>query len=847
MANTFQGERITPINIEEEMKDSYLDYSMSVIVSRALPDVRDGLKPVHRRILYGMMELGLGPTRGYKKSARVVGDVMGKYHPHGDLAIYDTLVRMAQDFSMRYPLVDGHGNFGSIDGDGAAAMRYTEVRLTRAAEEMLADIEKETVDFVPNYDETLKVPSVLPTKLPNLLVNGSSGIAVGMATNIPPHNLREIVTACCQVIDNPAITVDELMHTVIAPDFPTGGIIYGMSGVREAFRTGRGRIVVRAKVNTETVKSGRDRLVVTEIPFQVNKSRLIEKIADLVNDKLIEGIADIRDESDRDGMRLIIELKRDAPEDIILNQLFKHTPLQSTFGVIMLALVDGVPRVLDLKQALEYFVEYRHEVVVRRLQFDLRQAEERTHILEGLQIAIDNIDEVISIIRAANSPDVARLELMSAFDLSEKQAQAILDMRLQRLTGLERQKLADELRALRELIVELKHYLEDRAARMELIKDELREVAEKYGDNRRTEIVEDGEELSLEDMIAEEDMVITISKAGYIKRFPVSGFRRQLRGGRGSTGAATKEEDAIQHLFVASTHHYLLFFTDKGRCYWLKVYEAPQMGRAAKGKAIINLIDIEPGEKIRAVVNVSEFREDQYILMATKNGLVKKTSLSAYSNPRRMGIIAINILEGDELIGAAITDGSNDVILGTSAGKAVRFHESDVRPMGRGTKGVIGARLPRGATVVGMVVVKRGGTLLVATEKGYGKRSDIEDYRITKRGAQGVITVRTNDKTGRMIAIMEVVDQDDLMIITAAGVVIRQSVGLIRTIGRATQGVRLIRLDEGDSIADITKVIREDEEAEGVENGNSGFTIEEDSEEKNEEENEKKSENFGEK
>jgi len=827
MANTIQGERITPLNIEEEMKDSYLDYSMSVIVSRALPDVRDGLKPVHRRILYGMMELGLGPTRAYKKSARVVGDVMGKYHPHGDLAIYDTVVRMAQDFSMRYPLVDGHGNFGSIDGDGAAAMRYTEVRLTRAAEEMLADIDKETVDFVPNYDDTLKVPSVLPSKLPNLLVNGSSGIAVGMATNIPPHNLREIVTACCQVIDNPAITVDELMQTVIAPDFPTGGIIYGMSGVREAFRTGRGRVVIRAKVNSETVKSGRDRLVVTEIPFQVNKSRLIEKIAELVNDKRLEGIADIRDESDRDGMRLVIELKRDAPEDIILNQLFKHTPLQSTFGVIMLALVGGVPRVLNLKQALEYFVEYRHEVVLRRLQFDLRQAEERAHILEGLQIAIDNIDEVISIIRAANSPDVARLELMSAFELSEKQAQAILDMRLQRLTGLERQKLADELRGLRELIVELKHYLEDRGARMELIKEELREVAEKYGDNRRTEIIEDGEELSLEDMIAEEDMVITISKAGYIKRFPVSGFRRQLRGGRGSTGAVTKEEDAIQHLFVASTHHYLLFFTDKGRCYWLKVYEAPQMGRAAKGKAIINLIDIEPGEKIRAIVNVPEFREDQYILMATKNGLVKKTSLSAYSNPRRAGIIAINILEGDELIGAAVTDGSNDVILGTSAGKAVRFHESDVRPMGRGTKGVIGARLPKGATVVGMVVVKRGGTLLVATEKGYGKRSNIEDYRITKRGAQGVITVRTSDKTGRMIAIMEVVDQDDLMIITAAGVVIRQGVGLIRTIGRATQGVRLIRLDEGDSIADITKVVREEEEAEGVDNGGAQFTIEE--------------------
>jgi len=827
MENTIQGERITPINIEEEMKDSYLNYSMSVIVARALPDVRDGLKPVHRRILYGMQELGLGPTRAHKKSARLVGDVMGKYHPHGDLAIYDTVVRMAQDFSLRYPLVDGHGNFGSIDGDGAAAMRYTEVRLTRVAEEMLADIDKETVDFVPNYDETLKVPSVLPAKLPNLLVNGSSGIAVGMATNIPPQNLREIVTACCQVIDNPAITVDELMQVVLAPDFPTGGMIYGMNGVRDAYRTGRGRIVIRAKVNTETVKAGRDRLVVTEIPFQVNKSRLIEKIAELVNDKLIEGIADIRDESDRDGMRLVIELKRDAPADVVLNQLFKHTPLQSTFGVIMLALVDGVPKVLTLKEMLEHFVHHRHEVVVRRTQFELKEAKAREHILEGLQIAIDNIDEVIEIIRAAQSPEVARLELMSAFGLSEKQAQAILDMRLQRLTGLERQKLADELRALKELIVELSHLLEDRQARMNLIKEELIELAEKYGDNRRTEVVEDGEELSLEDMIAEEDMVITISHAGYIKRFPVSGFRRQLRGGRGSTGAATKEEDAVQHLFIASTHNYLLFFSDKGRCYWLKVFKAPQMGRAAKGKAIINLIDIEPGEMIRAIVNVSEFRDDQYIIMATRNGTVKKTSLSAYSNPRRMGIIAINILEGDELIGAAVTDGTNDVVLGTSGGKAVRFHESDVRAMGRGTTGVRGVRVRDGAYVVGMVVVKRGGTLLVATEKGYGKRSNIEDYRVTKRGAQGVLTVRTNDKTGRMIAIMEVVDQDDLMIITANGVVIRQGVELIRTIGRATQGVRLIRLDEGDSIADITKVVREEKETEGVERVDAPFTLEE--------------------
>jgi DNA gyrase subunit A len=826
MATTIQGERITPLNIEEEMKDSYLDYSMSVIVSRALPDVRDGLKPVHRRILYGMQELGLGPTRAHKKSARIVGDVMGKYHPHGDAAIYDTLVRMAQGFNLRYVLVDGHGNFGSIDGDGAAAMRYTEARLTRAAEEMLADIEKETVDFVPNYDETLKVPSVLPSKLPNLLVNGSSGIAVGMATNIPPHNLKEIVNASCKLIDKPGMIVDEVMKEILAPDFPTGGIIYGMSGVRDAYRMGRGRVVIRARVSTETVKSGRDRLVVTEIPYQVNKSRLIEKIADLVNDRKLEGIADIRDESDRDGMRLVIELKRDASPDVVLNQLFKHTPLQATFGVIMLALVDGIPKVLNLKEMLEHFIQHRHEVVVRRTQFDLRQAEEKAHILEGLQIALDNIDEVIDIIRGARSPEVARLELMSAFDLSEKQAQAILDMRLQRLTGLERQKLADELRGLKELIVELKHLLEDRDSRMSLIKEELQEIAEKYGDVRRTEVVEDGEELSIEDMIAEEDMVITISKAGYIKRFPVSGFKRQLRGGRGSTGATTREEDAVQHLFVASTHHYLLFFTDRGRCYWLKVYEAPQMGRASKGKAIINLIDIEHGEKIRAIVNVPEFREDQYILMSTRNGLVKKTALSAYSNPRRSGIIAINILEGDELIDAQITDGTNDVVLGTSGGKAVRFHESDVRPMGRGTSGVRGVKLPQSAHVVGMVVVRRGGTLLVVTAKGYGKRSDIDDYRVTKRGAMGVITVRTTEKTGEMIAIMEVVDQDDLMIITSKGVVMRQGVERIRTIGRLTQGVRLIRLDEGDSIADITKVVREEKEAVGLEgNNNTGITI----------------------
>jgi len=829
------GERITPVNIEEELRDSYLDYSMSVIVSRALPDVRDGLKPVHRRILFGMHELGVQPGKPHKKSARIVGDVMGKYHPHGDAAIYDTLVRMVQDFSLRYPLVDGQGNFGSVDGDGAAAMRYTEARLLPLAADMLEDIDKETVDFVANYDDTMTMPSVLPAKIPNLLVNGSGGIAVGMATNMPPHNLREVVDGLVYVLDRfgekfddatwprkPEIIEDvfkNLRGKITAPDFPTGGIIYGSEGVRDAYRTGKGRIVLRARATIETGKI-RDRIIVSEIPYQVNKTKLIEKIAELVNEKKLEGIADIRDESDRDGMRLVIELKKDAVPGVVMNNLYAHTQLQTTFGVINLALVDGVPRVLNLPQLLVEYLKHRHNVIIRRAKFDLRKAQERLHILQGLKIAVDNIDRVVEIIRKSKTVDDARTALMKGFKLSEEQAKAILDMRLARLTNLERQKLVDEIKALKELVVELKELLESKAKRIALIKEELTEIAEKYGDDRRTEIVADFQEFSIEDMIAEEEMAITVSYQGYIKRFPVSGLRRQKRGGKGYTGAKTKEEDWIQHLLVASTHNYLLFFTDRGRCYWLKVHEVPQMGRGSKGRPIVNLINIERDEKIRAFVTAAEFPENRYIIMATRQGVVKKTPLSEYGNPRKVGIIAINIREDDELIEAKITEGQDDIILGTSQGQAIRFPENKVRAMGRSATGVIGVKLRPKDFVVGMVVVKREGTLLVASEKGYGKRSPIQDYRITNRGGVGIITLRVNDKIGNMIAIMEVVDQDDLMIVTASGMVIRQPVEQIRTIGRATQGVRLIRIDESDKIADIAKLVKsvEDEEG-GEENG----------------------------
>jgi DNA gyrase subunit A len=818
-------ERVQPVNVEDEMKGSYINYSMSVIVSRALPDVRDGLKPVHRRILYGMMELGLGAGRPYKKCARIVGDVMGKYHPHGDAAIYETLVRMVQDFSLRYPLVDGQGNFGSVDGDGAAAMRYTEARMNRVSEEMLADIDKETVDFVPNYDETLKVPNVLPARLPNLLVNGSDGIAVGMATRIPPHNLREVLSAAIAMIDNPAIDVDGVMQHVTAPDFPTGGIIFGRQGIFDAYRTGRGRITVRAKANIEEPEksSSRTRIVVSEIPFQVNKTRLIESIVQQINDKKIEGVADIRDESDRDGMRLVLELKREAVPDVILSQLFKHTPMQETFGVIMLALVKGVPKVLDLRQMIEYYLDHRHEVVYRRAQFELKQAQERMHILEGLQIAVDNIDEVIEIIRKASSAEVAAAELRSAFSLSEVQAKAILDMRLSRLTGLERQKLGDEIRELKVRIADLQELVASREKRMQTVRRELVELRDKYGDERRTQVVDDTGEVQIEDLIAPEEMVVTISHGGYIKRFPVSGFRKQGRGGRGSQGASTREEDWIEHLFVASTHDYILFFTDKGRCYWLKVYQIPQLGRGTRGKALVNLIERSAEENVRAFVTVKEFREDRYVLMCTKNGTVKKTQLSEFSNPRSSGIIALNIAENDELLDAALTDGSNEVIIGTSEGKAVRFSESEVRPMGRNATGVRGVMLKAGASAVGMIVAHEHSSILNVTENGYGKRSAAEDFRLTKRGAQGVLALKTTPKTGPMVVIKEVAEGDDLIIVTTNGVVIRQSVSEIREMGRVTQGVRLIRLDNGDRVSAVAKVVKdEDEEVEAGEEGGNG-------------------------
>jgi len=819
--NSLKGERILQRAVSEEMRDSYLDYSMSVIVQRALPDVRDGLKPVHRRILYGMNELGLGAGKPFKKSARVVGDVMGKYHPHGDSAIYDALVRLAQPFAMRHPLIDGQGNFGSIDGDAAAAMRYTETRLQKLAEELMIDIDKNTVDFIPNYDDSLKEPSVLPARLPNLLTNGSSGIAVGMATNIPPHNLQEIIDGLVALIDNPDLPVfdpdpdkDDLMTYIPGPDFPTGGIIYGLNGVYEAYHTGRGRVVIRARAVVETPKGARERIVVIEIPYQVDKTRLIERIAEQINEKRIDGIADIRDESDRDGMRIVFELKRDAVPEVVLNNLYAHSQLQNTFGVNMIALVDGVPKMLNLKEMLRYFLEFRHEIVERRTRYELVKAKEREHIFEGLKIAVDNLEEVIAIIRASKDAPTARQALMDRFNLSEIQAREILDMRLARLTGLERQKIIDELRALKELIVELEGILASRDLRMAIVKDELEQIREDYSNERRSELVDETGDFTIEDMIAEEDMVISITRAGYIKRYPVSGYRRQKRGGKGRSGHHPKEEDIIRHLFVASTHNYLLFFTDRGQCYWLKVHMIPSLGRTARGKPIINLINIQPGERIAAMVNVSQFDEDRFIFFATKRGMVKKTSLSAFCHPNRSGIIAIKIAEDDTLMEAGITDGMCDIVLGSTAGKAVHFPEKQVRPMGRTAAGVRGITLSLDQRVVGMVVLRREGTLLVVTEKGYGKRSDIHEYRLTRRGAQGVIAMRTTDKTGPMIAIMEVVDSDDLFIMTSSGMMIRQHVGDIRTIGRVTQGVRLIRLGEGDVISDIAPVVRENDDEE---------------------------------
>ena len=800
-------------DIVEEMRESYLNYSMSVIVSRALPDVRDGLKPVHRRILYGMNELGVQWNRTHKKSARIVGDVMGKYHPHGDSSVYDALVRMAQHFAMRYELVDGQGNFGSVDGDRAAAMRYTEARMTRLGGETMHDLEKDTVDWQPNFDETLKEPIVLPTTFPALLINGSEGIAVGMATKIPPHNLTEIINALIALIDNPDIEATEIMQYIKGPDFPTGAMILGPEGIKSAYETGRGKIVVRARAAVETNKNGKSSVIINELPYQVNKARLIEKIAELVRIKKIEGIRDLRDESDKDGIRVVIETKRDAVPEIILNQLYKFTQLQDTFGIILIALVNGIPKVLTLKEMLYHFVEFRHEIVIRRTAFDLRQAEARAHILEGLKTALDNIDKVIALIKASKDPSSAKEGLMNNFDLSEKQAQAILDMRLQRLTGLEVDKVVEEYKEIIKLIAKLKGILDSRSQRMSIIKHELEAVREQFGDDRRTEIMPYGADVSMEDIIAEEDMVLTITHSGYIKRTPLTTYRTQRRGGRGIQGALSKETDFVEHLFIANTHNYILFFTDRGKCYWLKVYDIIQGGRATLGRAIVNLIGCEPGEKIEAFVSVKNFDENHYIVMCTQNGIVKKTVLSAYSKPRKGGIYAIDIRDGDRLIEAKTTDGDNDILLGTREGKSIRFSEQDVRSTGRKTMGVKGITLStKNDAVIGMLVVKREGTILVGTEKGLGKRTDVLQYRTQKRGGKGVMTMRINKKTGKMTSIMEAVDTDDLVIITDQGVLMRQPVSAIRTIGRVTQGVKLVKLDEGAKISSIIRVIHEEDE-----------------------------------
>jgi len=808
----FNRDNTLPRDIVDEMKESYLNYSMSVIVSRALPDVRDGLKPVHRRILFGMSELGSGWNRPYKKSARIVGDVLGKYHPHGDSSVYDALVRMAQSFSMRYELVDGQGNFGSIDGDNAAAMRYTESRMTRMASEMLKDLDKNTVEWDRNFDETLKEPSVLPSTVPTLLVNGSEGIAVGMATKIPPHNLTEIINGLVAIIDKTDISTDEIMQHIKGPDFPTAGLIMGLDGLKEAYTTGRGKIKMRARAHIETNKKGKDSIVITEVAYQTNKANLVEKIADLVRDKKITGITDLRDESDKDGIRVVIETKRDAVPEVILNQLYKHTQLQDTFGIILLALVDGIPKIMPLKTILNHFVDFRHEIVVRRTEFDLKEAEARAHILEGLKIALDNIDEIIKIIRGSKDPSQAKEGLMNGFNLSEIQSQAILDMRLQKLTGLEVDKIVAEYREVIKIIAHLRGILESKSQRMEIIKTELLAVQEQYGDERRTEIIPVDSNFTMEDMIAEEEVVLTVTHQGYIKRTALNTYRTQRRGGRGVQGAMSKDEDFVEHLFIANTHNYMLFFTDLGKCYWLKVYDIPQGGRATRGRAIVNLIGCASGEKVEAFVSVKEFDDQHYIAMATRNGIVKKTVLSAYGKPRKGGIYAIEIRDGDKLIEARITNGEHDILLGTYEGKSIRFSEANVRPSGRKTMGVKGIKLSsKEDYVVGMLVVRREGTILVATEKGMGKRTDVIQYRTQTRGGKGVMTMRCTEKTGKMVNIMEVVDSDDLIIITDSGVLMRQPVAAIRTIGRVTQGVKLVKLDEGTTISSITRVISEEE------------------------------------
>ncbi len=813
------SEKIIPITIEDEMQSSYIDYSMSVIVSRALPDVRDGLKPVHRRVLYGMSDLGMLHNRNYKKSARIVGEVLGKYHPHGDSAVYDSIVRMVQDFSLRYPLVDGQGNFGSIDGDSAAAMRYTEVRMQRIAEELLTDINKDTVDFQTNFDDTLTEPTVLPSMLPNLLLNGASGIAVGMATNMPPHNIKEVIDGTVAVIDNPEIEVSELMKHITAPDFPTGGIIYGYEGVKEAYETGRGKITMRARANVEELRNGREQIVVTEIPYQVNKSTLIEKVADLVHNEKITEISEIRDESDRDGLRVVIILKRNANAGIVLNQLYKYTQMQQTFGVINLALVKGRPKIMPLKELIERFIEHRVEVIIRRTIYDLDQAEARAHILEGLKIALDNLDEVIKTIRASKNPQEANEQLRSKFAFTDIQAKAILDMRLQKLTGLERDKVDQEYRDIVDKIAEFRNILSDRSKQDNIIKEELIDLKDRYGDERRTQIVYSADDFSIEDMIADEDVVVTISNKGFIKRMPLSGYRRQRRGGKGMKGTTTKDDEYVEHLFVATNHNYILFFTEKGNCYWLKVYEIPEGSRLSRGRAIVNMIDIQKDDSIKTFVPVKTLEDEEYInkhsiIMSTKQGQVKKTTLEAYSRPRRDGIIAINIREGDRLLGAALTDGESNIILANKKGRAIRFHENDVREMGRNTSGVRGMTLGKDDELVDMVVIKNTheATVLAISENGYGKRSLVDDYREQSRGGKGVITLKVTPKTGNLIALKEVSDKDDLMVITERGKVIRMQCKAIRTMGRNTQGVRIMRLDEDGKIAAITRVVNEDDD-----------------------------------
>ncbi len=811
-------ERILPRLIDDEIKESFINYSMSVIVSRALPDVRDGLKPVHRRVLYSMFTTGLVPGRPYKKSATVVGDVLGKYHPHGDQSVYDALVRMVQDFSLRYPLIDGQGNFGSVEGDPAAAYRYTESRLTPMSMELLADIDKNTVNFVPNFDDHLEEPSVLPSGIPNLVVNGSSGIAVGMATNIPPHNLREVVSALVKMIDDPDLSNTEIRKLIKGPDFPTGGYIYGRNGITDYQDTGRGRIVMRARaVIEERESTNKSQIVVTEIPYQVNSAKLIEHIADLVREKKLEGISDLRNESDEDGMRIVIELKRDAIPRVVLNQLYKHTAMQSTFGVIMLALVPDaktgslVPKVMPLKEALGHYIEHRHTVIVRRTQFDLDKATEREHILEGLKIAVDNIDAVIKIIRGADDSPTAKAELQARFALSDRQAQAILDMTLSRLTGLAIEKLEEELGELQALIKDLRALLASKPDRMKVLKDELLDVAKRFGDERRTEILSDEGEFTIEDLIAEEEMVVTISHSGYIKRTSASTYKKQRRGGRGNNGATLKEEDFVEHLFVASTHDYVLIFTDDGRCFWLKVHEIPQAGRAAKGKPIINMINVSPDTQVSAIVTVRDFPDTQFLLFATKQGTVKKTALSQYSNPRPSGIKAIKIDEGDELIDVQVTTGTSDIVLATRHGLSIRFHEQDVREMGRDTTGVKGVELGPRDALIGMVVIKREANLLVVTEKGMGKCSPIDEYRVQKRGGKGIITVHRTDKTGDAVSIKEVLPDDELMLITKQGIAIRMPVKGIRVAGRNTQGVRLVNLESHDLVMDVARVVPDDE------------------------------------